>query len=184
MRVSKLCGELYARAYLDDLLIVRTSGVFGLAGLKTARGNFVELMLRLAADSQPIRVVADMVASPTYAPALAHCTGELVERGARGIFHAGGGTAISWFEYAKMIFHCAGLDPEVRALPANASIVRRLGARATPRWPTPSWTRWASSRCRRSGESGAQLPLPARLAAAAGGAACCGDRVTKSATIK
>jgi dTDP-4-dehydrorhamnose reductase len=113
--VSKLCGELYARAYLDDLLIVRTSGVFGLAGLKTARGNFVELMLRLAADSQPIRVVADMVASPTYAPALAHCTGELVERGARGIFHAGGGTAISWFEYAKLIFHCAGLDPEVRS---------------------------------------------------------------------
>jgi dTDP-4-dehydrorhamnose reductase len=112
--VSKLCGELYARAYLDDLLVLRTSGVFGPAGRRTARGNFVELMLRLAASGQPIRVVEDMVASPTYAPALARATAELVERGAQGTFHAGGGTAISWFEYAKQIFRCAGLQPELR----------------------------------------------------------------------
>jgi dTDP-4-dehydrorhamnose reductase len=112
--VSKLCGELYARAYLDDLLVLRTSGVFGPAGLRTARGNFVELMLRLAASGQPIRVVEDMVASPTYAPALARATAELVERGERGIFHAGGGTAISWFDYAKLIFACAGLEPELK----------------------------------------------------------------------
>lgn len=112
--VSKLCGELYARAYLDDLLVLRTSGVFGPAGMRTARGNFVELMLRLAASGQPIRVVEDMVASPTYAPALAHATAELVERGAQGIFHAGGGSPVSWFDYAKLIFTCAGLEPELR----------------------------------------------------------------------
>src|SRR3974390_3254486 len=47
--VSKLAGELYAQAYLDHALIVRTSGVFGPGGLFTARGNFIELMLRLAA---------------------------------------------------------------------------------------------------------------------------------------
>jgi len=113
--VSKLCGELYARAYLDDLLVLRTSGVFGPAGMRTARGNFVELMLRLAASGQPIRVVEDMVASPTYAPALAHVTAELVQRGAQGTFHAGGGTAISWFDYARLIFSCAGLQPELKA---------------------------------------------------------------------
>ena len=72
-------------------------------------------MLRLAASGQPIRVVEDMVASPTYAPALARVTAELVKRGSRGIFHAGGGTAISWFDYAKLIFTCAGLDPELKA---------------------------------------------------------------------
>src|SRR5712664_693727 len=71
--VSKLAGELYAQAYLDAPLIVRTSGVFGPGGLKTARGNFIELMLRLASapSQQPIRVVEDHVASPTYAPVLA-----------------------------------------------------------------------------------------------------------------
>src|ERR1019366_3856494 len=41
--VSKLAGELYAQAYLDRALVVRTSGVFGPGGLATARGNFVEL---------------------------------------------------------------------------------------------------------------------------------------------
>src|SRR6185312_12946534 len=39
--VSKLAGELYAQAYLDRALVVRTSGVFGPGGLRTARGNFV-----------------------------------------------------------------------------------------------------------------------------------------------
>src|SRR5579862_8500431 len=106
--VSKLGGELYARAYLDTPLIIRTSGVFGPGGLGTARGNFVELMLRLAAGGQPIRVVEDHVASPTYAPLLAARTIDLVERGQTGIFHVGGGTPISWFHYAQTIFSVAG----------------------------------------------------------------------------
>ena len=113
--VSKLAGELYAQAYLDKPLIIRTSGVFGPAGTQTARGNFVELMLRLANASQQIKVVEDHVASPTYAPALAERTADLVERGLHGVFHIGGGTAISWFDYAKKIFDVAGLAPELRA---------------------------------------------------------------------
>jgi dTDP-4-dehydrorhamnose reductase len=113
--VSKLAGEIYAQAYLEAPLIIRTSGVFGPGGLRTARGNFVELMLRLAAKPDPIRVVEDHAASPTYAPALAARTAALVAAGARGIFHAGGGTAISWFDYAKMIFEEAGLKPALQA---------------------------------------------------------------------
>jgi dTDP-4-dehydrorhamnose reductase len=109
--VSKLGGELYARAYLDNALVVRTSGVFGPGGLATARGNFVELMLRLAASKNPIRVVEDHVASPTYAPALASRTLDLVERNCAGIYHAGGGEAISWFRFAQMIFEAAGVSP-------------------------------------------------------------------------
>jgi dTDP-4-dehydrorhamnose reductase len=113
--VSKLAGELYARAYLDRALIVRTCGVFGPAGAGTARGNFVETMLRLAAKDQPIRVVEDHVASPTFAPALAARTADLVERGAQGIYHLGGGAPISWFEWAAKIFKAAGLNPPLKA---------------------------------------------------------------------
>ncbi|MGH9592987.1 MAG: dTDP-4-dehydrorhamnose reductase, partial [Bryobacteraceae bacterium] len=102
--VSKLAGEFYARAYLERALIVRTSGVFGPGGLATARGNFVELMLRMAAQGKPIRVVEDHVASPTYAPLLAARTADLVERGVHGIVHIGGGTPISWFDWAANIF--------------------------------------------------------------------------------
>ncbi len=112
--VSKLAGEWYAQAYLENPLIIRTSGVFGPGGLKTARGNFVELMLRLAANQQPIRVVHDHVASPTYAPLLAERSVDLVDRGMGGLFHAGGGQPISWFDYASMIFRIAGVHPELK----------------------------------------------------------------------
>jgi dTDP-4-dehydrorhamnose reductase len=112
--VSKLAGELYARAYLDQALIIRTCGVFGPAGLETARGNFVETMLRLAAKGQPIRVVEDHVASPTFAPALAARAADLVERGAQGIYHLGGGSPISWFDWAAKIFAAAGLNPPLQ----------------------------------------------------------------------
>jgi len=113
--VSKLAGELYAQAYLDRPLIIRTSGVFGPGGLKTARGNFIEIMLRLAGNVQPIRVVDDHVASPTYAPLLAARSADLVDRGLTGVFHVGGGQPISWFDYASMIFRIAGVHPEVKA---------------------------------------------------------------------
>lgn len=113
--VSKLAGELYAQAYLDRALVVRTSGVFGPGGLKTARGNFVELMLRLAGSGQPIRVVEDHVASPTFAPLLASRTIDLFERGLAGVFHVGGGAPISWFDFARTIFEVARLEPMLLA---------------------------------------------------------------------
>jgi dTDP-4-dehydrorhamnose reductase len=111
--VSKLAGELYAHAYLDKPLVIRTSGVFGPGGRHTARGNFPELMLRLAAEGKPIRVVADHSASPTYAPALADRTADLLDAGEHGLFHIGGGTPISWFDYARLIFKSAGLEPNL-----------------------------------------------------------------------
>ncbi len=131
--VSKLAGEYYARAYLDEALIIRTSGVYGPGGLNTARGNFVELMLRLAAnvrpapDAQPIKVVEDHVASPTYAPALASRTADLVERGAQGLFHIGGGSPISWFDWAAKIFAAAGLHPPLK--PTNEREFRTAARR-------------------------------------------------------
>jgi len=125
--VSKLAGELYAQAYLDQPLIVRTSGVFGPQGLRTNRGNFLEVMLRLAAAGQPIRVVEDHVASPTYAPWLAAKTVDLLERQQSGVFHLGGGTPISWFQYAALIFEKAGLKPELQ--PTNEREYRTAARR-------------------------------------------------------
>jgi dTDP-4-dehydrorhamnose reductase len=107
--VSKLAGELYAQAYLERPIVVRTSGVFGPGGLHTARGNFPELMLRLAREKKPIRVVEDHVASPTYAPLLAARAIDVLERDLTGVFHIGGGQPISWFAYAKLVLEKAGL---------------------------------------------------------------------------
>jgi len=125
--VSKLAGELYAQAYLDEPLVIRTCGVFGPGGLRTARGNFIETMLRLAAAGRPIRVVEDHVASPTYAPLLAARAADLVERKHRGLFHIGGGTPISWFDFASTIFRVAGLRPELQ--PTNEREYRTAARR-------------------------------------------------------
>lgn len=111
--VSKLAGELYAQAYLADVLIIRTCGVFGPHGARTPGGNFVETMLRLAKSGKPIKVVEDHIASPTYSPALAARTGDLVAAGASGVFHIGGGTPISFYDWARKIFTAAGLQPDL-----------------------------------------------------------------------
>ena len=81
--VSKLAGELYAQAYLDNPLDHPHVRRFRSRGMFTPRGNFVELMLRLAQGDNPIRVVQDHVASPTYAPAMAARTADMVEKGHR-----------------------------------------------------------------------------------------------------
>ena len=145
--VSKLAGELYAQAYLDNPLIIRTSGVFGPGGLNTARGNFIEAMLRLAASNQPIRVLNDHVASPTYSPFLAARAADLVDRNLTGIFHVGGGEPISWFDYAAMIFHVAGLHPELK--PTNEREFRTAARR-------PKYSALSNAKMERSGIE----PLP------------------------
>jgi len=111
--VSKLAGEFYAQAYMDRALIIRTSGVFGPGGRRTARGNFPELMLRLAREGKPIRVVEDHVASPTYAPALASRAIDVFEGNHSGVFHIGGGQPISWFAYAALIFEKAEIKADL-----------------------------------------------------------------------
>lgn len=125
--VSKLAGELYAQAYLSKVAIIRTSGVYGPGGLNTARSNFVELMLRLAASGKPIRVVEDHVASPTYAPALAARSIDAAERGFEGVLHMGGGVPISWFKFAQAIFKAARLSPELK--PTNEREYRTAARR-------------------------------------------------------
>jgi dTDP-4-dehydrorhamnose reductase len=167
--VSKLAGELYARAYLDDPLIIRTSGVFGPGGLRTARGNFIELMLRLAADAKPIRVVDDHVASPTYAPLLAARSADLVDRGLTGVFHIGGGQPISWFDYACMIFRIAEVQPEVK--PTSEREFRTAARR-------PKYSALSNAKMERYGiepfpplETAVRLYMEARAQAAAHSAA-------------
>lgn len=125
--VSKLAGELYAQAYLDHALILRVSGVFGTGGMFTPRGNFVELMLRLARENKPIRVVQDYYASPSYAPAIASRTVEAVAKGLGGVYHLGGGEAISWYKYASLVFELAGLSPDLK--PTNAQEYRTAARR-------------------------------------------------------
>jgi dTDP-4-dehydrorhamnose reductase len=117
--VSKLAGEYFIRAYAPHALILRVGGIFGPRGILTNRGNFVETMLRAARDPQPVRVIVDFTASPTYAPALAQRTFEIVERDLSGTYHCGGGEAVTWYDFAQRIFEVAGVQAQL--VPASES---------------------------------------------------------------
>jgi dTDP-4-dehydrorhamnose reductase len=112
--VSKLAGELYARALCGSLYLVRVAGVFGPAGRYTRHSNFPELVLRRALEGAPLRVVDDFFATPTYAPALASRCLDLFERAPHGLYHIGGGTSISWYHYALKILEVAGLQADIQ----------------------------------------------------------------------
>ncbi len=123
--VSKLAGEFYARAYVDAL-VIRTAVVFGPGGRLTPRGNFLETMLKKAKEQKtsgkPILVVNDQTASPTSAVWLAARTADLVDLGQTGVFHGAGEQAVTFYDYARLIFQVAKLNVDLQ--PANERMFR------------------------------------------------------------
>lgn len=117
--VSKLAGETFAQAHCPAHYVLRVAGVFGPPGRHTRRGNFAEFVLRKCAEGAPLRIVDDQFATPTFGPALAARTLDLIERKIPfGLYHLAGGEPVSWFEFARKIArlaHCsAELEPIAR----------------------------------------------------------------------
>ncbi|HEY9907428.1 MAG TPA: dTDP-4-dehydrorhamnose reductase, partial [Thermosynechococcaceae cyanobacterium] len=71
---SKLAGEEAIRAANPHHLIVRTAWVYGTRG----PSNFVKTMLRLGADREELRVVADQIGAPTWSRDLAGAIAQIV----------------------------------------------------------------------------------------------------------
>jgi dTDP-4-dehydrorhamnose reductase len=108
--MSKLAGEYFVRATCPKHFVIRTAGLFGARGSGGKGTNFVELMLRLANDEKPIRVVNDQVCTPTCTVDLAQATIALVQTRRYGLYHLTNAGACSWHEYAQAIFELAGIQ--------------------------------------------------------------------------
>lgn len=106
---TKAEGETGIRRHMSRHLILRTSWVMGSHG-----GNFLNTMLRLAAERDALRVVADQVGVPTPASLLAqmgwrawqHCVAR--EADARtpapwGVYHLAPRGETNWCEYAQLV---------------------------------------------------------------------------------
>jgi dTDP-4-dehydrorhamnose reductase len=92
---TKLEGERLAG---DDALIVRTAWVYAPTG-----SNFVRTMLRLMTERSEVRVVADQIGTPTYAPGLAAALWTLADKRVTGIHHYTDAGAASWYDFAVAI---------------------------------------------------------------------------------
>lgn len=125
---SKLAGEEAIRASGARHAILRTAWVYSAHGR-----NFLRTMLRLAAERDELRVVADQIGAPTPAGWIADATGQLLRHGlaASGTWHLVAAGETSWHGFADAIMdeaQAVGLLPHrPRVLPI-----------ATADYPTPA----------------------------------------------
>ncbi|MDE2485471.1 MAG: dTDP-4-dehydrorhamnose reductase [candidate division NC10 bacterium] len=110
---SKLAGEYFVRATLPQHFVIRTCGLYGVAGSRSKAGNFVETMLRLAVNGREILVVGDQIVTPTSAKELAHKVRQLVETNAYGLYHITNNGECSWYQFARAVFDLTGLTPDL-----------------------------------------------------------------------
>lgn len=123
---SKLGGEDAIRSAGGRPLILRTAWVYGQHG-----HNFMKTMLRLGADRDELRVVADQVGTPTPAALIADVTAELLrlQDAPSGTFHLTPRGETSWHGFAEAIFE----EATARGLIARAPKVLPI---ATADYPT------------------------------------------------
>jgi dTDP-4-dehydrorhamnose reductase len=129
---SKLAGEEATRSANKRHFVVRSAWLFGTGG-----PNFVETMLRLAADHGEVLVVRDQVGSPTYTWHLAYGIVRLIEGVEFGIHHMAAAGSCSWYEFAREIFEQANVECKVMS-----ATTEMLGRPA----PRPAYSALASQR--------------------------------------
>ena len=101
---SKLAGERAIAASGCRHLVFRTAWVYGKHG-----ANFMRTMLRVGADRDELRVVADQVGAPTPAGLIADVTARIVASSPRatGVFHLTAQGQTNWHGFAEAIFEGA-----------------------------------------------------------------------------
>jgi dTDP-4-dehydrorhamnose reductase len=143
---SKLQGELDvaagARAGGGGYAIVRSSWLFG------AHGKcFPRTILRLAGEREQLNVVSDQIGCPTFTGHLARALVTVASDRRQGLLHIAGSGYCSWFEFAAEIVAAAGVECEVRPIPAdqyplpaprpaNSVLASERDAPPLPRWRT------------------------------------------------
>nr|WP_221230512.1 dTDP-4-dehydrorhamnose reductase [Xanthomonas sp. CFBP 8152] len=99
---TKLAGEEAIRASGAQHLILRTAWVYASHG-----ANFLRTMLRVGAEREELRVVADQVGTPTPAALIAEVTAQLLRQrrpDTSGTWHLTAAGQTSWHGFAEAIF--------------------------------------------------------------------------------
>jgi dTDP-4-dehydrorhamnose reductase len=113
---SKLEGEQVVEALLKKYFIVRTGWLYSEYG-----NNFVKTMLKLGAERDELKVIADQAGTPTYAIDLASCIMHIIKSKSQayGIYHYSNEGIASWYDFAKAIFEIS--NSQVKILPVKTA---------------------------------------------------------------
>jgi len=118
--ISKLAGEEFVRYLWPKHFVVRTSGLYGVAGcLGKGGGNFVENMIKKGKQGDDIKVVSDEIITPTYTLHLAKNIYELLKTEHYGLYHITNNGECSWWEYSVKIFELLDMKVEVKKTVAS-----------------------------------------------------------------
>ncbi len=115
---SKLAGENYVINYVHGY-VVRSSWLYGHAPQRgKPRGmNFVDTVLKLAAEKPEVRVVSDQFGKPTSTKDLAHAVVRLLgSELAPGVYHLVNEGVASWYDVAKEAFRLKGVTTPLRPI--------------------------------------------------------------------
>jgi dTDP-4-dehydrorhamnose reductase len=125
---SKLAGEQAVRDSGARHMIFRTAWVYAAHG-----SNFLRTMLRLAAERDELRVVADQIGSPTPAALIADASAKILQRPSSisGTWHLTASGETSWCGFAEAIVESA----HARGLIARRP---RIIPITTADYPTPA----------------------------------------------
>jgi dTDP-4-dehydrorhamnose reductase len=130
---TKLEGEELVRTSGCQHLILRTSWVYAARG-----GNFARTMLRLAAERDELKVIADQVGAPTGADLLADVTtlglrSLLTQPSLGGTYHCVAGGQTNWHAYARFVIEWARQRGHNVKVPTD-----RIQPIPTSAYPTPA----------------------------------------------
>ncbi|WP_313400920.1 dTDP-4-dehydrorhamnose reductase [Stenotrophomonas sp.] len=125
---SKRDGEDAVRAAGGRHLIFRTAWVYASHG-----GNFLRTMLRVGAERDELRVVADQVGTPTPAALIADVTAQVLQHPGQlsGTWHLTASGQTSWHGFAEAIFAEAVAAGVLTKAP-------RVQAITSDQYPTPA----------------------------------------------
>ncbi|RJO63448.1 MAG: dTDP-4-dehydrorhamnose reductase [Myxococcales bacterium] len=113
---SKRAGELLALSAYSAAVVVRSCGLYGVHPPAGKPYNFPQIMLKLAREEKPIRVVDDQICTPTWTQPLAETILNVLDSPLAGIVHATAQGQCSWCEFAQAIFALAGVEADVKPI--------------------------------------------------------------------
>ena len=107
---QKLAAEHCVALHAHSYLIVRTTVVYG---WERQGKNFVSRLVETLSRGERLRVPADQVGSPTYAPNLAEAVVELGLSAGQGVYHVVGPDRVDRAEFARQAARAFGLSPHL-----------------------------------------------------------------------